>query len=340
MADSTATPWGGFLRIGSAPAQNNLLVGNADGSFSLTDTLPSGVIAPGSITSADLANGAVTSKKIYAGAVISEALADGAVITTKIPDDAITTSKILDQAIISVKLKDGSVTAPKMPDGVITETKISENAISTGKIQANAITTNLLAAQCVTADTIAAGAIIAGKIAADAVTAITIKAESIETNKIKVGAVETDSIALNAVSRVSADSSNTGTVAVTLTTVPGTAICILGLFNGVLNTAATSATLKIYVDGVEQDSADIFADASASPVYQPASPIPLYAGGAAGDDYVFYNFVPWAFSGNRNLYPRSIQYNYLVPSSTTSVTVSVVSSVAADVSVLVWGLQR
>jgi len=195
MSDNPVSAWGGFLRIDKQPAENDIIVGNADGTFSFSSSLPDSAIAPGSITSIDLADGAVTTNKMVAGSVVSATLADGAVVTTKIPDNAITTSKIIDQGIITAKLRDGAVTAAKMPDNVITETKIAPGSISTGKIQANAITTNLLAAQAVTADIVAANAIIAGKIAVDAVTAITIKAESIETDKIKIGAVVTDSIA-------------------------------------------------------------------------------------------------------------------------------------------------
>lgn len=316
---NNATPWGGVIKIDKAPVEGDLLVGNADGSFALSSEISGDSLAPGSVT---------TSK-----------IADGAVTTDKIPNDAITTAKLIDQGVIAAKLANGSVTAPKMPDGVITTTKIADGAITTGKIQANAITANLIAAEAIVTDKLAAGCIVTDKIQANAITAVTIKAKAIETEKIQIGAVVTDSIGLNAVSRVAADSSNTGSVSVTLTTIPGTSICILGLFNGVINTATTSGTLKIKVNTVEVDSVDIFADASASPVYQPLTPNPLYAADSFGGP-TSWNFVPWAFSGNRNLYPRSIQYNYLVPNATTSATVEVIASVTSEVSVLVWGLQR
>lgn len=256
MAGNDAILWGGVLRINNSPEENQFLIGNDAGGFDLSTNIPSGSIAPGSITSVDLANGAVTTEKIFAGSVVTASLADGAVVTTKIPDGTITTSKILDQAIITAKLKNGSVTAAKMPDSVITETKIADNAISTGKIQANAITTNLLSAQAVTADIIAAGAVIAGKISADAVTAITIKAESIETDKIKIGAVVTDSIANYNVSNTAyvqgaATSLGSPITTPTISLVADSRVSILATYDGGddLSITPSSGTLNALVNG-------------------------------------------------------------------------------------------
>jgi hypothetical protein len=237
----------------------------------------------------------------------------------------ITAADIADGAIITVKLANGSVSTDKLPDSVMTETKIADNSITTSKIVANAITSNL----------IAAGAILADQIYAKAIT----------TEKINIGAVTTDTIGVNAVSRVAAQSSATGTASVSLTVVPQTSVCILGLFNGVLNTSASSATLNINVNGTNVDSVPIFADSSASPIAQyPSQPgFSLYASpyyNSGGFSSTTYSFVPWVFNGNRNLYPRSIQYNYFVPNNVSFISVDVVSSVTADVSVLVWGLQR
>ena len=237
----------------------------------------------------------------------------------------ITAADIADGAIITVKLANGSVSTDKLPDSVITETKIADNSITTSKIVANAITSNL----------IAAGAILADQIYAKAIT----------TEKINIGAVTTDTIGVNAVSRVAAQSSATGTASVSLTVVPQTSVCILGLFNGVLNTSASSATLNINVNGTNVDSVPIFADSSASPLAQyPSQPyFSLYASNVsavAPFASTQYPFVPWVFNGNRNLYPRSIQYNYFVPDNVSFISVDVVASVTADVSVLVWGLQR
>lgn len=237
----------------------------------------------------------------------------------------ITSYDLADGAVLTTKLANGSVSTDKLPDSVITETKIADNSITTSKIVANAITSNL----------IAAGAIVADKIFA----------KSIVTEKIDIGAVTTDTIGYNAVSRVAAQSSNTGTASVTLTTVPGSSLCILGLFNGVLNTSSSSGTLNINVNGTVVDSVPIFADSSASPIAQyPSQPgFSLYASpsyNSGGFSSTTYAFVPWVFNGNRNLYPRSIQFNYYVPANVTTAQVQVIASVASDVSVLVWGLQR
>ena len=326
MSSNIATPWGGFIKIDNSPAEGDFLVGDASGSFALSSQISGASLAPNSVDTAQIADGAVT--------------------TAKIPSGAITTAQLIDQGIITTKLADGAVTAPKMPDGVITTTKISDGAITTGKIQANAITTNLLAAGSVTADTIAAGSISTDKILANAITTLTINAQAITTDKITVGGVETNNIAQYAVSRVAAASSNTGTASVNLTTVPGTSICILGLFNGVLNTSSSSGTLNLNVNGTNVDSATIYADASASPVLssfltpQGYYTTTLYASAYNTSGSPYYGFPVWGFSGNRNLYPRTIQYNYLVPAGITSATVQVVASVTSDVSILVWGLQR
>jgi len=238
----------------------------------------------------------------------------------------ITAADIADGAVITVKLANGSVSTDKLPDSVITETKIADNSITTSKITANAITSNL----------IAAGAILTDKLFA----------KSIVTEKIDIGAVTTETIGQNAVSRVAAQSSSTGTASVSLSTIPGTAVCILGLFNGVLNTSASSGTLNINVNGTNVDSVPIFADSSASPIAQyPSQPgFSLYASpyynNSLGYNSDTASFIPWLFNGNRNLYPRSIQYNYFVPDTVSFIQVDVVASVTSDVSVLVWGLQR
>ena len=180
MSNISSLPWGNSIRIDTTPVQGDLLVGNADGTFTLSSQISGASLAPNSVDTAQIADGAVT--------------------TAKIPSGAITTAKLIDQGIITAKLADGAVTAPKMPDGVITTTKISDGAITTGKIQANAITTNLLAAGAVTADTIAAGSITTDKILANAITTLTINAQAITTDKITVGGVQTTNIQNYAVS--------------------------------------------------------------------------------------------------------------------------------------------
>ncbi|KKU26732.1 MAG: Carbohydrate binding family 6 [Candidatus Magasanikbacteria bacterium GW2011_GWA2_46_17] len=98
------------------------------------DSVLTGDIFDGTISTIDLADGSITTVKLADGAVASAKLGDSSVATAKLQDAAVTVSKIADGAITTVKLSDGSITTAKLADLAVTTAKIADASITVAKL--------------------------------------------------------------------------------------------------------------------------------------------------------------------------------------------------------------
>lgn len=84
----------------------------------------SGVIESGAVTSDKIAGQAVTSAKLAVNAVITDRINDAAVTNGKLATDAVTTSKILNDAVTVDKLADNAVDTDQLADDAVTYDKV------------------------------------------------------------------------------------------------------------------------------------------------------------------------------------------------------------------------
>src|SRR3989344_5510105 len=98
------------------------------------DSVLTGDIFDGTISTIDLADGSITTVKLADGATTSAKLGDNSVTAAKLQDAAVTVSKIGDGAITTVKLSDGSITTAKLADLAVTTAKIADASITAAKL--------------------------------------------------------------------------------------------------------------------------------------------------------------------------------------------------------------
>src|SRR3990167_5845168 len=129
------------------------------------DSVLTGDILDGTISTIDLADGIITTVKIADNSVSGAKLQDSSIDANKILNGAVTVGKIGDGAITAVKLFDGSVIASKISDLAVTTAKIADGAITTLKLSDGSITTAKLADLAVTTAKIADASITVAKLA-------------------------------------------------------------------------------------------------------------------------------------------------------------------------------
>ena len=118
--------------------------------LTLTSGTISGVVASGSIDTAQLTNGGVTAAKLATGAVTSGAVAAGNIVTAALADAAVTDIKIASSSVQTGHIVNSAVTTAKINDGAITTAKLGSGSVGTGNINDGSVTNAKLTNSSVT----------------------------------------------------------------------------------------------------------------------------------------------------------------------------------------------
>jgi hypothetical protein len=114
-------------------------------------SITGGMIADGSIGTADLADGAVTNAKLGPNSVLSANIADGTITGADIAAGTITGTNIADGTITGADIAAGTITSAHIADGTIVTADIADNQITSAKITDGSIATVDLADGLITA---------------------------------------------------------------------------------------------------------------------------------------------------------------------------------------------
>jgi len=168
---------------------------DADGvSVDCNDSIDSGSIVDGSITSDDLGTDSVGSDEIATDAVGADEIAAGAVGTSEVDDNSLTADDLGTNSVGSDEIATGAVGADEIADNAVGTSEVADDSLTADDLGTNSVGSDEIATGAVGADEIADNAVGTSEVADDSLTASDLAANSVTASELADNAVDTAAI--------------------------------------------------------------------------------------------------------------------------------------------------